>query len=261
MENNTYLERYRKQSIILDGNRNGSDLNQPLILGDVNNLKSHLRQLLGGGEASENPGFYWAPDKRLMVPGKIKRLKEELTGLEQQFDKYAQSRLLIGEPRPQVWPDDLQEKKLKTEARLQIAFEEQKELERLLAQALEQQAKSRPSLLTHPKYWGSGQLKDGVLVEIGPWNVKPDSEGLLRISDTDSPYDTMPVWRFKSEILKPMGNEFAHRHKQEETEAVKLTRPRRKVNYPIPGRWSKESDLIEYEGYSNVVIKKLKQEI
>ena len=77
-------------------------------------------------------------------------------------------------------------------------------------------------------------MRHGVLVEIGPWKVEPDAEGLLRISDPDSPYHTMPVWRFRAEVTKPMSMEFVHRHKKEETEAVAEGRPKRKVKYPEP---------------------------
>ena len=252
--NNTYIDRYRRESIILAGNRKGADLNQPVVEGNVSNLKSHRLQIKG----NEQGIFYDSHHKE--VPATLTTLKEKQKELEQRWESHCVDQLKLGNRKPQIWPKELQEEKLKLEARRIVAMEEVRWLEEKLQEAQEQQKKARPSLLSAPQHWGSSQLQNGVLVSIGPWKVEPDSEGLLRISDQDSPYDTMPVWRFKSEILKPMGNEFAHRHKQEETEAVKLTRPRRKVNYPIPGRWSKESDLIEYENYSNATIKKLKKE-
>ena len=260
MEQNIYLDRYRMQSTILAGNRNSSNLNQPLIPGNKSNLESHLRQLLGGDQKSEQPGFYWAPDQRKWIPDRIPSLREQLAGLEKKFEEHTLSELNIGNSKPRVWPDHLLEQRDRLNAKLQVAEEEQRELERLLEQAEEQQKKARPSLLTHPRNWGSGSLRHGVLESIGPWSVSPNEEGLLVIDDESSPYHTMPVWRFKSEILKPMGMEFARRHKQEEQNAVAETRTRRKVSYPEPGIWRKESDLIEYESYSNEVIKKLKRE-
>ena len=38
-------------------------------------------------------------------------------------------------------------------------------------------------------------------------------------------------------------------------------RKRREVKFPKPPTWNKTTDLIEYEGYSNETIKKIKQEI
>jgi hypothetical protein len=258
MNDNHYTEKYRRESIILDGNRNGSDLNQPLIPGNINNLKSHLLQLVGADKDSENPGHYLAPENK-WIPGRIPWLREQLAELEKKFKDHALAELKIGNAKPKVWPDHLQEQKDRLDAKLLVAEEEQKELYRLIDAAQIQQKKAKPSLLTAPQHWGSSQLRDGQLIEIGPWSVSPNDEGLLCIDDEDSPYHTMPVWRFKSEILKPMGLEFALRHKQDETESLKLQKPRQKVMYPMPGSWNPKTDLIEYSGYSNNTIKKLKQ--
>lgn len=46
----------------------------------------------------------------------------------------------------------------------------------------------------------------------------------------------------------------------EEKEAVAEGRPKKAVKYPVPGSWNPKTDLIEYQDYSNDVIKKLKLE-
>jgi hypothetical protein len=256
---NIYLDRYRRENTILDGNRNSSDLNQPVIPGNIDNLQSHLRQLVGNETKSENPGFYWAPDQRQWIPGRIKRLKEELEGLQEQFNRYAQSRLLIGEPRPQVWPADLAEKKLKAEARMAVAREEVEWLQAKIQEAKEQRSRARPSLLTHPRYWSAGSLENGQLVQIGPWRVAPDAEGLLRISDPDSPYNSMEVWRFKSLVVNPLNWEYQRRQREEARAADLEGRKRSTVSFPEPPTWDPENDQIEYLGISNEIIRKLKQ--
>ncbi len=125
----------------------------------------------------------------------------------------------------------------------------------------EQQKKARPSLLSAPQHWGSGQLQNGILTEIGPWRVAMNSEKkVLCIMDESSPYNGLEIHRFKALIVKPLGLEFAHRHKQEEKAAVAENRKRKKVNYPDPPSWNPASDMIEYHGISNDVIRKLKQE-
>lgn len=251
---NIFLERFRGQSIILNGNRQGSDLNQPVIVGNPSNLQSHLMQIRG----NENGIYFDSHHKE--VPATLSTLKKKKKELQQRWEQHCVDQLKIGNRKPQIWPQDLQEEKLRLEARRMVANEEVRWLEDKLQEAQEAQSKSKGSLLSHPKFWGATQLQENRVTQIGPWSVEPDSEGLLRIADPDSPYNTMPVWRFKSEILKPMGLEFAHRHKQEETEAVAEARKRKKVLYPAPGKWNKENDLVEYENYSNETIKKLKQE-
>ena len=251
---NRFIERYRDQSIIL-GNRNGNTLNQPVIEGNVSNLQSHLMQIKGNEQ-----GIYFDSHHKEVL-ATLTTLREQEKELAQRWDQHCTDQLKIGNLRPKRMTPKMQEQQDKISARLQVTEEEIEELERLLSAAMKQQAKSKGSLLTHPKHWGSGSLRNGVLESIGPWTVEPDSEGLLRISDPDSPYHTMPVWRFKAEILKPMSMENVYRHKQEETEALKLNRPRQKVMYPIPGKWNKDSDLIEYENYHNDIIKKLKQSV
>lgn len=260
MEQNTYIEKYRRESIILDGNRNGSDLNQPLIPGNQSNLNSHLLQLLGGDKGSSHPGHYLAPGNK-WVPGRIPRLQQELKELEKKFEEHTLQELKIGNARPQHWPDHLNYQRDRLIAKLQVAEEEQRELEKMLTAAQEQQQKARPSLLMHPKHWGSGQLQNGILTEIGPWKVAMHSEKkVLCIRDDSSPYDGLEVHRFKALVVRPLSMEFVRRNKAEEQAAVAENRPRKKVRYPDPPSWNPETDVIEYVGIDNSIIKKLKQE-
>ncbi len=229
-------------------------MNPSVIIGNITNLERHLLQIKGNEK-----GIYFDSHFR-ETPASLSILQEKQKELEKKWEQYGVDQLKIGNPRPKQMPVQMQEESDKIAARIQVCNEEIEWLEKHLKLAQEQKAKSRGSLLTHPKYWGGSELKDGILVSIGPWDVKPDEQGMLRISDQDSPYFSMPVWKFKAEILNPMSNENNHRHYTEEKAAVAEDRKRKKIEYPEPGIWNKESDLIEYSGYSNNTIKKLKQE-
>ena len=255
MEQNIYIEKYRKESIILDGNRNGNSLNQPVVIGNPDNLKSHLLQIRG----NENGVFFDSHHHE--VPARITTLREQEQKLEKEWKAHLQERINLGERPPQEWPLHLQDRKDRLAAKKLVAEEEIEWLEQKLQEAEEQKAKSRGSLLTHPKYWGGGSLRNGILESVGPWQVSQNEDGMLCINDETSPYHTMPVWRFRSQITNPMSMEYSHRLRSEERNALAEGRKRNVVGYPKPPVWSKDSDLIEYEGYHNDIIKKLKQEI
>ena len=258
MENNEYLERYRRQSTILNGYQNASSMNQPLIPGNPSNLNSHLLQLLGGDQNSKNPRHYLAPENK-WVQGRIPYLREELVQLEKKWEQHCLSELKIGNVKPREWPDDLRDKKLKAEARLEISLEEQQELQRLIDQA-EQDKKAREKKPTNSRLSGAGRLSNGVLVEFCDWNVSMNSEGILAIDDTSSPFNTMEIWRLKAEVLNVISQENVLRHKTEEQQALKEGRSRRKVPYPQTPIWNRNNDLIEYIGIDNSIIRKLKRE-
>ena len=204
---NQYLERYRRESYILDHNRNATYMNPSVVPGNLDNLKSHLLRIRGNSD-----GNYFDSHFKPM-PSTLTILKEKQKELEQKWEQYRTDQLNLGNKRPQKWPPEMQEEKEKLNARTQVCTEEISWLEQKLQEAMEQQKKAKPSLLVHPRNWGSFNLKDNVVISAGPWSVSPNEEGLLCIDDEDSPYHSMPVWRFKSEILKPMSQEFVLRHK------------------------------------------------
>jgi len=255
MDQNIYLERLRRESYILDHNRNATHMNPSVIIGNKTNLESHLLQIRGNEQ-----GIYFDSHFR-ETPPTLTILKEKQKELEKKWEKFCTDQLKIGNARPKQMPEEMQQESDKIAARIQVCHEEIEWLEKHLKQAMEQQSKSKGSLLTHPKHWCSGSLRHGVLESVGPWTVGMDEEkGVLCITDPDSPYLGIPVYRFRAEITKPMSQEFSQRLRTEEKAALAENRKRKQVSYPKPGIWRKESDFIEYESYSNEVIKKLKRE-
>jgi len=264
METNRFLEKYRQDSQILHPVH--SVLNDPVILKDVNNLRNHLARLQGApgkngkffDPTNEGPYPGEKQRERGFVPCKLSRLKEQQEDLQKKWEKHVQSRLDIGDKRPTRWPEHLEEERLKLAAKILVCEEEINHLQHHLEKAKEKQAKNRGSLLSgDPMFWGSGRLKDGQLCEIAGWKVEPDKDGLLCIQDETSPYSGLPVWKFKSQIVNPMHAEYRLRKREELKAAERESRNRREVKFPQPPVLNKNG-LIEYPGYHNDTIKKLK---
>jgi hypothetical protein len=79
------------------------------------------------------------------------------------------------------------------------------------------------------------------------------------IIDQRSKYCGLPVWRFKSEVLKARGLEWNRRLRQEEDEAYSQNRKRNPVEFPADPILNRETGTIEYPGYSNETMRKLKK--
>lgn len=254
MENNQFLERYRRESFILEHNRNATFMNPSVIPGNKVNLESHLLRIRGNTQ-----GVYFDSGFKAQIPTLI-ILREKQKALAEKWEQHCQDQLKIGNAKPKHMPAAMQEESDKIMARIQVCNEEIAWLEAELQKVVDDQKKNHGSLLTHPRNWGSSQLRDGQLVEIGPWRVAPDETGLLRISDSSSPYDTMEAWRFKAEVLNPMSQEYILRCRNEVKAAEKEKRKRQVVPYPTPPTYDSVNDHVEYPAdYGPSIIRKLKQ--
>lgn len=90
--------------------------------------------------------------------------------------------------------------------------------------------------------------------------VGPGEDGVLEIIDKRSRYCGMPVWKFKSQVLRAMGQEFSFRTKKEEQAVLLEDRKRRPVKYPAPPIYHRATGVLEYPDYHNETIKKLKHQ-
>ena len=253
MENNPYIERCRRESYILEFNRNRTHLNPSVIEGNPDNLKSHLLQIKGNDQ-----GVYF-DSRHKEVPSGLSRLKEQEQALEKEWKQHVESRINQGEKPPKKWPLDLQDKKDRLEARKMVAEEEVKWLEEQLVKAEEEKHK-REKKPANSRLSGAGRLSNGVLVEFCDWPVSKNSEGILAINDPSSPFNTMEIWRLKSEVLNPLDAEHRLRQREEVKAALAENRKRNHVAYPSVPVYIKEKDQIQYPGnYHNETIKKLKQ--
>ena len=79
---NPYTERYRRQSHILEHNRNRTHLNPAVIEGNISNLQSHLLQIKGNAQ-----GVYFDSHHR-EVPSSVSRLKEQEQALEKEWQQH-----------------------------------------------------------------------------------------------------------------------------------------------------------------------------
>ena len=230
-------------------------MNPSVVIGNIDNLKSHLLQIKG----NEN-GVYF-DSHHLETPAQLTTLREQVEQLEIAWQQHVESTVNQGDKPPTNWPPHLQDKKEKLEARRIVAQEEVAWLEEKLVQG-EQDKRTREKKPANSRLSGAGRLRDGILVEFCGWDVSKNSEGILCIDDPSSEFNTMPIWRLKSEILNIISQEFVLRHKKEEKAAVAEGRPKNTVKYPHTPTWNKDNDLIEYPGdYDPSVIRKLKHSV
>jgi hypothetical protein len=55
--------------------------------------------------------------------------------------------------------------------------------------------------------------------------------------------------------------EYSYRQKKEVKLAEQENRKRRNIQFPKPPTWNRKTDTVEYEGYSNEVLRKVKQDL
>jgi len=250
---NRFFEKYKVESNILNPTNAGWD--QPFIAGNLDNLKSHLLQLRG---SDENPGEYFYAGA--FVSATLPKLEAQLKELTEEFARFQESRTTMGEPLPKIWPADLEERKEKLLARRSIANEEVKVLEHHIVKLEKLQAKRDENLCKNPMFWGTGSLKDGVLVTIAGWNVRPDKNGLLCIKDDSSPYNLMPCWQFKSQIVNPLHHEHRVRRRIAAALPVGPDGKKKIAIFPVAPKFNKETQTIEYQDYHPEVLKKVKDD-
>ena len=248
---NRFISIYQSQSNILAPGA-PSMMTEFVVKGNLDNLRSHMLRIKGGTDGD----YLNSQGKR--VPAKLIQLKEQKKNLEDQWERFCQSRIAVGEPKPKIWPEHLQEKKDKLQARLQVAQEEIAWLEKEIGSAEVGEA-ARKKKVVSPQHWGAGQLRNGELIEFCGWSVSPDSSGLLRILDPSSPFNGLAIWRLKSQVVNPLHYEYRVRMRKEAGAAQAENRKRKEVKFPKPPTFDQKSGNIEYPGdYDPSTIRKLK---
>lgn len=224
--------------------------------GNADALRGLLLQLKG---SDQEPGRFYYPEGNKWLQCTLENLREKEKQLQKQWKSHVQSRVDIGERPPKEWPRYLAEPRDRLEAQKLVAEEEIKVLEGLLEKA-EAEKHQREKRRVRPRFWGAGNLSGGTLVEFCGWDVRKNDEGILAVDDPSSPYDTMEIWRLKSQVLNPLFHEYRLRQRLETKAALEENRPRKNVPFPVPPSYDMESDQIEYQGYSNATIRKVKQD-
>ncbi len=250
---NRLISIYQSQSTILAPGA-PSMMTEFVVKGNLDSLRSHMLRIKGGADGD----YLNSQGKR--VPAKLIQLKEQKKNLEEQWEKFCKSRIAVGEPKPKIWPSHLKDLKDRLDAKFIVAEEEIAWLEKEI-NAAEQGKAIRERKTVQPQHWGAGQLRDGLLIEFCGWSVQPDDNGLLRISDTSSPYDGMEIWRLKSQVINPLHAENRLRLRKEASAAQAENRKRKEVKFPKPPTFDHRSGNIEYPGdYDPSTIRKLKLE-
>ncbi len=249
---NRFISIYQNQSTILGPSSGPSMMTEFVVRGNLDNLRGHMLQIKGGTDGD----YLNSQGKR--VPSKLVLLQGQQKDLEDQWERFCQSRIAIGEPKPKTWPTHLKDLKDRLDAKLQVSLEEIAWL-KMEIDAAEQGKASRERKTVPPQYWGTGQLRNGELVSFCGWSVEKDDTGLLRIQDPSSPYTGIEVWKMKSQVINPMQAEFRLRKREEEAAALAENRPRNNVLFPATPMYDKEHDNIEYPAdYHLETLRKIK---
>lgn len=251
-EINPYVTRYRNESRIIS-RRAPSGLEDMPNLNDPQDLRSYILQR-EGNTSGQHQGKYFVGGA--FQDAKIPALKARLKELEDRFKLYIKSEINAGNQKPDQWPSNLEEERQQVMAELIVAEEELKILQDRLDNLPEsQEAESKP---LPRRLWGNCELDgDGILHKIGGWHCEiPENADVLHLME--GPYSGMPVWEFKAKILKAISLEENFRERQATKEALETGQRKVKPKPPASPVYHPDTQVIEYPGFSNQVLKRLK---
>lgn len=253
---NPYLNRYMRESRILNP-RPASGIENFMNLRDLHTVEVELLEREGNASGGYyNPGVR-AGDGTNTHTALLPSLKAQLKTLNDQYKGYEKSVIASGgRPKP-PWPSNLEEDRQKVDARIAVCKAEIDKLKELIKPMLE--AKEAEETKPFPmKQWGAGELRDGHLIKIGGWDVKmPKGKDVLHIVDKRSPYHLMPVWRFKSQILKAISLEKNYRERLAVKEAIATGNRKIVPKPPQPPVYHHATNTIEYPDYDIKVLRKI----
>ena len=96
-------------------------MSDPVVAGDIDNLRSHLLRLKG---SDEKPGHYFYQDGNKWYSCTLETLKHKQEQLRDEWESHCKIRESFGDPRPTKWPPHLQEKQDRLSAKRIVALEE-----------------------------------------------------------------------------------------------------------------------------------------
>jgi hypothetical protein len=199
------------------------------ILFDEANLEAVKIELIG----EDKEGNY--KRKGVDYLAKIPAIKEEIKEFKQRWRSKQMQAINEGEevPSEDEMPADLLEEKLILEARLDIYQEELAKIqERLDSLDNKEQDKDDQDVLKYGLIC-TGQLRDGVLVEIDGQNVEK-VRGVMIIKDSRSPYNGMSVPDFRQ-----LAKDWQEERKQADAKHLKtLQATARKEDKPVPNYYT-----------------------
>lgn len=214
-----WFDTFRMKSKILKGESTiSSNLNEK------QGLQIQLDILVGTKD-----GKYYYGEGKYFKTAVIHAVETELDVLQIEFLNYQQTQINQGFRKPETWPANLKEQKLKLEARLDVYNEEVAWLERAIARWVDEKEESRDVL--NRGCVQSGRLYGGVLVELDGQRIGISKKGVLYVDDNQSPYDGMSVVDYREKICS------AFRIMEKEKDAAVLKRLQaeaREWGRPVP---------------------------
>lgn len=191
------FDRLHKESLILTG-KAGRDIQNFGTYAMMREKRGILR-LLEEREGTNGAGYF--KQNRRDVPSKLTECQMALDSIKEMFEKRKQRQINAGHYPSEKMNDEEMEKLLQAEAREDICKTEIKHLRHALEHFQEAEAKEEEPCLKRGPI-GSSRLRGGICVWIDFQDVEPDSEGVLRIKDTRSPYNGMRVADYFRHIVK-----------------------------------------------------------
>lgn len=232
-EERTYHEtfdRLRLDSQIL--NAGGQAPSIYTILHDKGNLEAFKRELEGDSE-----GYYYRPDSRRHIHASIPAMKEALEEIDDDFKQHQQSIVNTGRAVPTELTPELKEKKLITEAKLDVYLEEAEVITEKLAKFTEVETKRSDGAVLERGPQGAGSLRDGLLNVIDGQDVSLMKKVLV-IDDDRSPYDGMATADYFTHVVKPWCKERSKLRREQlalSKEKGKNTSYTPNARPPVPG--------------------------
>lgn len=187
----------------------------------------------------------------------VTAMEEKLQSVNQDWESYKSRLLNEGYAEPSTMPQDIKNRYGELKARIAVR---KLEIEHLKLKIVETKNKAGETKLAKiGKPIGAGKLRNGILQRIDEQVVKPNADRVLCIDDKRSKYNGMPVWQYRSQVVKAFTLEKNYRMRQEAQNAKLEERPCKKVSNPSVPYWNQKTGTLEYPGYSNKVIRKLKK--
>lgn len=194
----------------------------------------------------------------------LKLLTESVTAMEGKlesvttaWESYKSRMLNEGHEEPTEMPQDIKERYDTFKSRIAVRKLECEHVKQKIVQAKNRAGETELPKITKPL--GSGKLRNGVLQTIDGLQVKPNADNVLCIADKRSKYNGMPVWQYRSQVVKAFTLEKNYRMRLEAKVAKSEGRPFKKVSNPPVPHYNQKTGTLEYPGYSNKVIQKLKK--
>lgn len=221
-----FYNRFRMQSAILKG-QNTFQMN----ISDKAGCESALSQLLGN--SSKQPGYYHDANANKYKLALLPSLELDEKLLNQAWLDHQRKHVNSGrrplEDKLQNWPQDLREKLLKTQARIDVAQEEVTALKKWLLTFTDAKKKGRELLRYGPKGTFHTDI-NGVIKDIDGQTVTMVN-GWPTITEPDSPYNNVATADYFDTIIP------AFRQQQKAKAWDRLTRMQERARndgLPIP---------------------------